>query len=116
MFDTLKYVKKLEAVGFSPAQAEASTRVLLEVMENQFLLRHEFETKILNNFDRLEKQIAALESRVDEKLDSLEGKIVKNFDEKLDLRLNAMKSEVIVKVGAMMAGAIILMTALQKLL
>jgi hypothetical protein len=35
MFNTLKYAKMLEDVGFSRDQAETSTQILVEIMEDK---------------------------------------------------------------------------------
>ena len=41
MFNTLKYAKILEEVGFSRDQAETSIKILVEIMEDILELRHE---------------------------------------------------------------------------
>ena len=43
MFDTLKYAKMLEDVGFSKAQAEKSIEILLEIMENKLATKQDIE-------------------------------------------------------------------------
>ncbi len=41
MFNTLKYVKMLEEVGFSPDQAETSIKILVEIMEDKLAYKQD---------------------------------------------------------------------------
>lgn len=41
MFNTLKYAKLLEEVGFSREQAETSVRILVEIMEDKLATKQD---------------------------------------------------------------------------
>lgn len=93
MFDTLGYAKKLEGVGFSREQAETSVKILTEIMTENLAskddikeLRHEVNRE-LNNLGH--------------KMDKLESKL---------------KSDIIIKTGALQAASVALIVALMKLL
>jgi hypothetical protein len=43
MFNTLKYAKMLEAVGFSRDQAETSIRILVEIMEDKLASKQDLK-------------------------------------------------------------------------
>ena len=43
MFNTLRYARMLEDVGFSKEQAEKSIEILLEIMENKLATKQDIE-------------------------------------------------------------------------
>jgi hypothetical protein len=43
MFDTLRYAKILEGVGFSKEQAETSIEILLEIMEEKLATKEDLQ-------------------------------------------------------------------------
>ena len=43
MFNTLKYAKILEDVGFSREQAETSIKILVEIMEDKLATKQDFQ-------------------------------------------------------------------------
>ena len=65
MFNTLKYAKMLEEVGFSREQAETSIKILLEVMEEKLATKQD----ILD----IRSDIHLLESKLTIKLGTMLG-------------------------------------------
>ncbi len=88
MFNTLKYAKMMEEVGFSREQSETSVRILVEIMED----------KLASKLDvyELKKDIAELKKDVAQDLAHLEAKLT-------------------IKMGTMLAATIAILTAIQKL-
>jgi len=68
MFNTLKYAKILEEVGFSREQAETSIKILVEIMEDKMATKQD---------------------------------------------LKELKSDLTIRLGSMIAGAIVIMTTVQ---
>jgi len=89
MFNTLKYAKMLEEVGFSREQAETSIRILVEIMEDK------------------------LATKID-----LQGATVSSKQEIALLRheMREMESRIIIRIGAMQAASVAIIVALVKLL
>ncbi|MBI2605133.1 MAG: hypothetical protein HYW49_03525 [Deltaproteobacteria bacterium] len=85
MFNTLKYAKILEEVGFSREQAETSIKILVDIMEDKLASKQDLEE---------------LERRLDLKLES---------------RLALVESKLTIKMGTMLAASIAILTAIQKL-
>jgi len=70
MFDTQKYVKKLQAGQFSAEQAEAQSEAMREVLETAFAShakeQQEVSTRTANDLDsKTEKALIKLEAKVD---------------------------------------------------
>ena len=60
MFNTLRYAKMLEEVGFSRDQAETSVKILVEIMEDKLATKQD-----LNEFEiKLQHSLASLESKL----------------------------------------------------
>ena len=60
MFNTLKYAKILEEVGFSREQAETSIKILVEIMEDKLASKQdlkELESKMELRFSQLESKL-----------------------------------------------------------
>ncbi len=88
MFNTLRYAKMLEEVGFSREQAETSVKILVEIMEDKLASKndlHELDVRIENRFLQMESKLALVESRLT------------------------------IKMGTMLAASIVILTAIQKL-
>lgn len=88
MFNSLRYTKKLEEVGFTRIQAEISIEILMEIMQENLVTKHdlldlknEMNLKFIDVIHKLEK----------------------------------LESKMTIKLGAMLVTAIALMTAIQKL-
>ena len=89
MFNTLKYAKMLEAVGFSREQSETTIKILAETMEDKLASKQdmkELRTEFRNEVQEIRHDI------------------------------QQMKSELTIRMGTMMAASIAVLTALQKFL
>lgn len=93
--NTLKYAKKLEAVGFSREQAEMTIGILSEVVESNLATKQDLKdlsVYIDQRFDGVKLEFASVRHEIKE-----------------------MKSELTIKLGAMMVTAIAVVSALIKL-
>lgn len=91
MFNTLKYAKMLEEVGFSKDQAETSINILVEIMEDKLATKQdlqELRNDIRNTLGRLEAKIEHAVAQVESKLT--------------------------IRMGTMLAASIAILTAIQK--
>ena len=60
MFNTLKYAKMLEEVGFSRDQAETSIKILVEIMEDKLATKQdmkELRTELQHAMQQLESRL-----------------------------------------------------------
>ena len=75
MYDTLEYVRRLEAVGVPREQAETQVRILAEVINTNLSTKQDLKDQTLAT----SAEFAAVHvefARVDEKMKSLENRIV----------------------------------------
>lgn len=99
MFNTLKYAKMLEEVGFSRDQAETSIKILVDIMEDRLASKEDLKE---------------LKDDVHHRFSMLESKIDSKFSEQ-ELKFTMLESKLTIRMGAMFATAIAVLTALQKL-
>jgi hypothetical protein len=114
MFDTLRYTKRLEEVGFEKKQAEESIKVLAEIMETNLA------TKI--DFVKLENQIQSLEYRLGGEIKELGLNManlakatdtkIENLGKATDAKIEKVQSDLIIKLGAMLFVTIGLSTGI----
>jgi hypothetical protein len=90
-FNTLKYAKILEEVGFSREQAETSVKILVEIMEDKLASKQDLQTL------ELELQNSMFQ-----------------LDSKLESRLIQMEHKLTIRMGTMLAASIAVLTAIQK--
>jgi hypothetical protein len=88
MFNTLKYAKMLEGVGFTRDQAETSTAILVEIMEEKLASKQDLQ-----------------DLRVGTQQDLQE---LRQFIEQVELKLT-------IRMGTMLAASIAILTAIQKI-
>lgn len=107
MFNTLKYVRILEEVGFSRDQAETSVRVLSEILmeniEDKFGLRRdlkESENALRRDFKESENAL---------RQDLKELQLATKHD------LQNLESRLTIRLGGMLAAAVAILAAIQKL-
>jgi len=106
MFDTQKFVKRLQTAKFSPEQAEGQSEAIREVLETAFAShskeQQEISTRAVNELDsKTEKALVAFKHDVNERFISLEGK--------MDTRLAEVKGELVLlrwMIGAVFAGIV----------
>lgn len=89
MFDTLKYAKVLEEVGFTRVQSETSIRILSEVMDEKFATKHDI-LLLKQDIELLRQEMQVMKAE--------------------------LMSTITTRMGTMLAGAVGLIVALQKLL
>ncbi len=85
MFNTLRYAKILEEVGFSREQAETSVKILVEIMEEKLASKQDLEGLETRLMTELRHSLAQLESKMT------------------------------IRMGTMLAASIAILTAIQKL-
>jgi len=116
-FNTLKYAKRLEAVQFSPEQAEVQSEVLAEVLEERDRALAEqaqalaaVQIQLKNQQESHKEDVKTLATKGDlRELDSkLSGEIalvrkdVEAVEQRLNARMDAMENRMIIKLGGLM--------------
>jgi len=115
MFDTQKFVERLEAAKFPPEQAKAQSEAMREVLETAFAShakeQQDISTRAVDTLDsKTEKALLALEHKMDDRFAKTDAKIDK-LEAKLDTRLAEIKGEQILlkwMLGALVAGTVTL--------
>lgn len=92
MFNTLRYAKMLEEVGFSREQAETSIKILVEIMEDKLASKQDLQELE----SRLQNSVALLRSDVQHSVAQTESRLT-------------------IRMGTMLAASIAILTAIQKL-
>lgn len=106
--DSLKYAKILEGVGLTRQQAETHIRILSEALVGGDMATTNdltaLNAKIGKRFDQVDKRFQQVDKRfqqVEHRLDQLDIKIDR-VEERLNLRLDNLQTQIIVKLGALM--------------
>lgn len=100
MFNTLRYAKMLEEVGFSREQAETSVKILIEIMEEKLVSKQDLQDLKI----AFQKDFHDFKSDMQSSLAQLESKITLS------------ESKLTIKMGTMLAASIAVLTAIQKLI
>lgn len=90
MFNALNYVKKLSDGGFSKEQASNSLQVWIEVMNEGFISKHEFEKFDISIRGHIDFQTSELRGYIDLKIADLRGELKQDIS---DLRAE-LKQEI----------------------
>ncbi len=102
-FDTLTYARKLEEAGFTPQQAEVQAHALADIVDERLATKEDIR--------RIEEAIEALRIATE--------KDIKQMEKRIDLKLEAMRSSLIIWLGgtvvASMVAGVGLIAALIKL-
>ncbi|MBI2605930.1 MAG: hypothetical protein HYW49_07605 [Deltaproteobacteria bacterium] len=105
MFNTLKYAKILEEVGFSREQAETSIKILVDIMEDRLATKDD-----LQRFMTKEQFLVF-------KDEFLEFKIATKHEfQEVRQLITQVESKLTIRMGTMLAASIAVLTALQKLI
>ena len=88
MFNTLRYAKMLEEVGFSREQAETSVKILVEIMEDKLASKQDLQD--------LRVEVQQVKTDLQHSMAQLESKLT-------------------IRMGTMLAASIAILTAIQKL-
>jgi hypothetical protein len=125
MVNTLKYVKMLEAVGFSRNQAETSIRILVETMEDRLATKEDLkdlEVRLLHSFSdhKTETQHSFLDHKTEMQHSFSEFRAEMNhsfseFRAEMQHSIIQVESRLTIRMGAMLAASIAILTAIQKL-
>ena len=107
MFNTLKYVRILEEVGFSRDQAETSVRVLSEILmeniEDKFATKRDYK----ESENALRRDFKESENALRQDLKELQ--LATKHD------LQNLESRLTIRLGGMLAAAVAILAAIQKL-
>jgi hypothetical protein len=79
MFNSLKYVKRLEEVGLTREQAAAHTQIMTEVIDSNLATKHDMkdlEAATSQNFKDVRQDTKDLESRLEQKINDLGHQII----------------------------------------
>lgn len=121
MFNTLKYAKMLEEVGFSRSQAETSIKILVEIMEDKLASKQDLkDLDLAMKQDFKDLDLALKQEFKDFKLEmkSSETAMKQDFqDLKVEIKnsMSLLESRMTVRMGTMLAASIAILTAIQKL-
>ena len=118
MFNTLKYVRILEEVGFSRDQAETSVRVLSEILmeniEDKFATKRDYK----ESENALRRDLKESENALRRDFKESENALRRDFKE-LQLAtkhdLQNLESRLTIRLGGMLAAAVAILAAIQKL-
>ena len=104
VFDTLEHAKKLKAVGFTEAQAEAQTGLIVDLIETQVVTKDHFDRSIGD----LHKEMGDIRKEMDARFIDLRKEMDARFKE-LELRMT-------IRLGTMMVISIGIVAPLGRLL
>ena len=107
MFNALKYTEELEKAGFTRMQAEASLKLLVEVMNESFATKAD----LLDVKAALKAEISDVKSELKTDVWRLESKI-----QSLESSIKEMEYKLTIKLGTLMAISIGMTATLVKLL
>ena len=88
VFDTLRYAKKMMKVGFTQQQAEAQAEAIAEIVDEKLATKQDLE-----------------QVKIELKRDIKE----------LDLKIETIKNELLIKLGGMIVGGLGTLVVLMKL-
>jgi len=116
MFDTQKFVKRLQEANFPQEQAEAQSEAMREVLETAFAShakeQQDISTRAVETLDsKTEKALLALKNEVNERFAKTDTKIDK-LETKMDTRLAEIRGEMTLlkwMFGALVAGMVTLL-------
>jgi hypothetical protein len=103
-FDTHAYVKKLKAVGFTEEQAEVQAETLASLIDERLSTKTDLKELEV----ALKRDMKELEATLRRDMKELEATLKRDMQE-MEMRLT-------IKLGALLATAVVLVAALVKLL
>jgi len=114
MFNTLRYAKMLEEVGFSREQAETSVKILVEIMEEKLASKQDLQDLNL----ALHQDINDFKTEVRQDIHDFKVEVKQDINDfKVEFRnsLQQVESKLTIRMGTMMAASIVILTAILKL-
>ncbi|MDR1947296.1 MAG: CCDC90 family protein [Desulfovibrio sp.] len=126
LFDTLRYAKRLQEIGFPREQAEGFAELQREIVDERLATKADIrrlEAEIEVKFKELDAKIDLRTKELDAKIDltakELNAKIdtvAKELDAKIEFTAKNLEYKLTVRLGSMMAASIVIVAALVKLL
>lgn len=114
MFDTLTFVKELEAGGFDRNLAETQVKVFAKMISANIATKKDLEVLELrtnNRFDKLEAEMAsefaAVRSEMDVGFAALDSKLTREIS-RVDGRITSLEHRLTIKLGSMIAASSVL--------
>ena len=134
MIHALRYTEDLEKVGFSTEQARASVQIWMDLMDQNFATKSDFKEHYFmtrndlmnlqimfkNHFDEIDKRFVDIDRRFIE-IDKRFTEIDKRFTEvdkrftEIEAKFEKLESNLIIKLGIMMAASIGIISAIINL-
>lgn len=118
VFDTLRLAQKLEAAGFTPQQAQGAATAISEVLGEHVATQRDVQD-IRRDISDLRKDLLETEARLraDAAAESKAVRADAAAEAKaLRAELRDMAQQLTIRLGGMIAGAVVLVAALAKLL
>lgn len=104
MFNALKYTEELEKAGFSRNEAEASLKVLIEVMNENFATKsdlRELEQRMDAKFQAVDNRFQVLTQIMESRFQAVDARF-----SAVDARFQELEYKLTIKLGTMMIVAI----------
>ncbi len=128
MFNTLKYAKMMEDVGFSREQSETSVRILVEVMDEKLATKidlknlevvlksdiQELRYEMHETTTELRAEMKELGTELRAEIKDLDVRMGHQF-QNVDSKIEQLKSDLTIRMGTMLAASIAILTAIQKI-
>lgn len=103
MFNAMKYIKNLEAVGFKREQAEAQVQLVFDAIEEDVATKSDI-AEVREDFAKLRGEFAELKAELSSDFAKLRAEFF------------VFKNEIIFKLGSVLVGVLTLYTAIIGLL
>jgi hypothetical protein len=117
MFNALKYTEELEKAGFSRNEAEASLRVLIEVMNENFATKTDLQVGLKDLEHRMDNRFQVLTQVMESKFQAVDNRfqMVDTRFVAMESRFQEMEYKLTIKLGTMMVLAVGLTATLIQL-
>ncbi len=120
-FDTLTYAKKLEEAGFTPQQAEVQAFALADIVDERLATKEdirrleevmkanriaaEHDTALIRkDIEQIHKDIEQIHLKIEALRESTK-KDIKHLETQMDLKLEAMRSSLIIWLGGIVVAS-----------
>lgn len=113
MFNALKYIKNLEAVGFRREQAEAQVQLVLEAIEDEVATRSDM-AELRSDFSALRGDLRKDMAELRADMSQFKGEIraeISEFKGEIRAEISELKTDIVFKLGATTVACTTLMTA-----
>lgn len=110
-FDPLKYAKRLEAVGFTRAQAEEQAETFFAVVQEQLVTKQDLKDSEV----ALRQDLKDVEIRLSQEIKDLESKTSTQIKE-IDLKIELAKRDLKIWFGGMLVGLVVVMSGIMTLI